>query len=143
MVTSARDRLLELVLGWFLPRWVSLPLLAVLVLFRALRFERGLAWLRTRGGVGLFCLVDTAWLVGTVTLLFMLLFGRRAYGVGIVAGLFAFVLIHSLIAHAADHFAGYDPAEEFMRQPAERKNEASASDRERAGKTGTDGGGHA
>jgi hypothetical protein len=127
---SAGDRLLELTLGWFLPRWVSLPLLLVLALFRALRFERGLGWLR-RGGLGLFCLVDTAWLVGTVTLLFMLVFGQRAYGFGIVVGLFLFVLLHSLIVHAAEYFVGYDPAEEFMKQGA------------RPEKGGTDGDGNA
>jgi hypothetical protein len=127
---SAGDRLLELTLGWFLPRWVSLPLLLVLALFRALRFERGLGWLR-RGGLGLFCLVDTAWLVGTVTLLFMLVFGQRAYGFGIVVGLFLFVLLHSLIVHAAEYFVGYDPAEESMKQGA------------RPEKGGTDGDGSA
>ena len=37
---------------------------------------------------------------------------------GIVAGLFLFVLLHSLIAHAADYFSGYDPAEEFRKQGA-------------------------
>ena len=115
---SAGDRLLELTLGWFLPRWVSLPLLLVLALFRALRFERGLAWLRGRDGVGIFCWIDTLWLVATITLLFRLVFGRKAYGFGVVAGLFLFVLLHSLIAHAADYFAGYDPAEEFRKQGA-------------------------
>ena len=115
---GAGDRLLELVLGRFVPRFVSLPLLLVLALFRAVRFERGLAWLRGRGGVGIFCWIDTLWLVAAITLLFTLVFGRRAYGVGIVAGLFLFVLLHSLIAHAAGHFAGYDPAEEFMKQGA-------------------------
>ena len=128
---SVGDRLLELTLGWFVPRWVSLPLLLVLALFRAVRFERGLAWLRGRGGVGIFCWIDTLWLVAAITLLFTLVFGRRAYGVGIVAGLFLFVLLHSLIAHAADYFAGYDPAEEFMKQGA------------RPEKGGTDGDGSA
>jgi len=128
---SAGDRLLELTLGWFLPRWVSLPLLVVLALFRAVRFERGLAYLSGRGGVGLFCLVDTAWLVGTVTLLFILVFGQKAYGFGIVVGLFLFVLLHSLIVHAAEYFVGYDPAEEFMKQGA------------RPEKGGTDGDGNA
>jgi hypothetical protein len=88
---------------------VSLPLLLVLALFRALRFEHGLTWLR-KGGVGLFYWIDTAWFVGTVSLFFTLVVGRRAWGLGIVAGLFALVVMHSLIAHAADHFAGYDPA---------------------------------
>jgi TRAP-type uncharacterized transport system fused permease subunit len=112
---------------WFLVRFSSLPLLVVLALFRALRFERGLAWLR-RGGVGLFYFVDTAWLVGIVTLLFVLLFGRRAYGFGIVVGLFLFVLMHSAIAHTADDYAGHNPAEEFMKQSRERKNGGSDGD---------------
>jgi hypothetical protein len=120
------DRLLELVLGRFVPRFVSLPLLLVLAVFRALRFERGLAWLR-RGGVGFFYWIDTLWLVATITLLFTLVFGRGAYGSGILVGLVLFVVLHSLIAHAADYYAGYDPAEEFMRK----------------GKGGTDGDGSA
>lgn len=124
---SVGDRLLELTLGWFVSRFVSLPLLVVLALFRVIRFERGLAWLR-RGGVGLFYFVDTAWLVGIVTLLFMLVFGRRAYGVGIAVGLFLFVLMHSGIAHAADYYAGHHPGDEFMRQGKERKNGGSNGD---------------
>ena len=92
---SVGHRILELTLGWFLPRWVSLPLLVVLTLFRALRFERGLAWLSGRGAV---------------------------------AGLFLFVLLHSLIAHAADHFAGYDPAEEFMKQGARPESDHDGPD---------------
>jgi len=127
---GAGDWLLELVLGRFVPRFVSLPLLLVLALFRAVRFESGLAWLR-RGGVGWFYWIDTLWLVATIMLLFTLVFGRGAYGYGIVVGLFLFVLLHSLIAHAADYFAGYDPAEEFMKQGA------------RPEKGGTDGDGNA
>jgi hypothetical protein len=123
---STSDRLLEAFL-WLLPRLISLPLLVVLALFRALRFERGLTWLR-RGGVGLFYFVDTAWLVGIVALLFMLVFGRRAYGVGIVVGLFLFVLMHSGIAHSADYYAGHDPAEEFIKQSKERKDGGSNGD---------------
>ena len=133
-------RLLELTVWWLLPRLVSLPLLVVLGLFRALRVERGLAWLR-RGGVGLFYLVDSAWLVGTVTLLFMLLFGRGAYGFGIVVGLFLFVLMHSGIAHTADYYAGYDPAEKFRVQRARPKSEGDGSDAGGAGKGGSDGDG--
>jgi hypothetical protein len=138
---STGDRLLEAVL-WFLPRLISLPLLLVLALFRALRFERGLAWLR-RGGVGLFYFIDTAWLVGIVTLLFMLPFGRRAYGFGIAVGLFLFVLMHSGIAHSADHYAGYDPAEEFMKQTPGAKNEGAGPDGRQAERGGKDGSGDA
>lgn len=115
--SGAGDRLLELVLGRFVPRFVSLPLLLVLALFRAARFERGLAWLR-RGGVGWFYWVDTLWLVAAITLLCTLVFGREAYGYGIVVGLVLFVVLHSLIAHTADHYAGYSPGEEFMRSSA-------------------------
>lgn len=118
---GVRDRLLELVLGWFLPRWVSLPLLLVLALFRALRFERGLAYLR-RGGVGLFYWIDTLWVVGSVTLLCALVFGRKAYGFGILAGLLAFLVLHSLIAHSADDFAGYSPGSEFVGRHARRRD---------------------
>ena len=56
--------------------------------------------------------------MATITLLFMLVFGRGAYGYGIAVGLFLFVLLHSLIAHAAEYFVGYDPAEESMKQGA-------------------------
>jgi hypothetical protein len=142
---SFGDWLLERVLGWFVPRFVSLPLLLVLALFRALRFERGLAWLRGRGGVGLFCWIDTLWLVGTITLLFRLVFGRRAYGLGILAGLFLFVLLHSLIAHAADYFTGYDPAEEFMRPSTRGRDEPASGgrDEEPAGNGDVDGDGSA
>ena len=140
---SIGERLLEPVLGRFLPRFVSLPLLVVLALFRAVRFERGLAWLSGRGGVGLFCLVDTAWLVGTVTLLFILVFGQGAYGYGIVVGLFLFVLLHSLIAHAADYYAGYDPAEEFMKQGARPESDHDGPDGGPLEKGGTDGDGSA
>jgi hypothetical protein len=136
---SAGDRLLELVLGRFLPRWVSLPLLLVLALFRALRFERGLAYLR-RGGVGLFYFVDTLWFVGTVTLLCALVFGRKAYGFGLLAGLLAFVLIHSLIAHAADYYAGYSPGAEFLVREAKPKDGQGSGGPEggSAGKGGVD-----
>ena len=140
---SAGDRLLELTLGWFLPRWVSLPLLVVLALFRALRFERGLAWLRGRGGVGIFCWIDTLWLVAAITLLFTLVFGRRAYGYGIVVGLFLFVLLHSLIVHAAEYFVGYDPAEEFMKQGARPEKDHDGPDGGPLENGGTDGDGSA
>ena len=128
---GAGDRLLELVLGRFVPRFVSLPLLLVLALFRAraVRARPGLAPAGRRRAASAW--IDTLWLVATITLLFTLVFGRRAYGYGIVVGLFLFVLLHSLIAHAADYFAGYDPAEEFMKQGA------------RPEKGGTDGDGNA
>ena len=139
------DKLLELVLGRFVPRFVSLPLLLVLALFRALRFERGLAWLRGRGGVGIFCWIDTLWLVATITLLFTLVFGRGAYGFGILVGLVLFVVLHSLIAHAADYYTGYDPAEEFMRPSARPRDEEGDGDADGGPveKGGTDGHGNA
>lgn len=121
------DRLLERVLGRFVPGFVSLPLLLVRALFRVLRFERGLAWLRTRGAVGLFCWIDTLWLVATITWVCTLVFGRQAYGFGIFAGLVLFVVLHSLIAHAADYFAGYDPAKEFMKEEARPSEDQGTS----------------
>jgi len=73
----------------------------------------------------------------------MAVFGRRSYGVGIAAGLFFFVLLHGLIAHAADHFAGYDPAEEFMKQGARPASDHDGPDGGAAEKGGTDGDGSA
>jgi len=118
---GAGDRLLEAVV-WLLPRFVSLPLLLVLALLRALRVERGLAYLRS-GGVGLFYWIDTLWFVGTVTVLCVLVFGRKSYGFGIVAGLVGFVVLHSLIAHSADYFAGYSPADEIIKEIEREKRE--------------------
>ncbi len=134
------DWLLERVLGRYVPRFVSLPLLAVLALFRALRFERGLAWLRTGGAVGLFCWIDTLWLVATITWACTLVFGRKAYGFGIFAGLVLFVVLHSLIAHAADHFAGYSPGEDMMRRASRpRDRPGNSGPGEPAGRGGIDG----
>jgi hypothetical protein len=49
------------------------------------------------------------------------------------------VLLHSLIAHAADYYTGYDPAEEFMKQEARPESDHDGPDGGAAEKGGTDG----